>query len=406
MNEVPAPGRPSTLQTLLKPIERANRAVWLALLARLWHNEPMAARLDPRTVKRVLFLRYDAIGDMITTLPAIRLMKRLNPDMEIDVLASESNRAVVANDPNVTRVLTLRDRPDLFVRDIAAARRIGYDLVVCCIFAKATKVGIIANWIAGDQAVKATIWRGVKYHRFFNLQSREAASQASMWNKMLRLVPDIFDYELQPGDEAPYIAIDDASREMAQRQLTELGMPHHGFVLINITSSRERNRWTEEGFTDLSHAILEHDEANRIVIACMGDDRQMAERIVTTMRAATRGRVVIYPPTRNVMEIVALVEASEAVVSLDTGVIHMASATRRPVLGLYSASPHSPAEWRPYGVVHRTIATPEYYQPVSVIETSVVVREFLALLDEIRSGDVREIPEEGGLAIDYLRYYQ
>ena len=398
--------KPITLQGLLKPVERANKALWHALLARLWPNRPLERRLDPRSVRRVLFLRYDNIGDMITTLPAIRLVKRLNPAIEVDVLASEANRAIVAHDPNVTRVLTLRERPDLFVADIERARSVGYDVVICCIFAKATKVGIIANWIGGARAVKATIWRGAKYHRFFNVQSREAASQASMWDKMLRLVSDIFEGDVRPGDESPYIAIPERSRARAAERLAELAMPQRGFILMNITSARARNRWTEEGFVALARSILAADARNRIVIACMPFDRELASRIVEAVPQEQRSRIEIYPKTRDVHEVIATVEASEAVFSLDTGVVHMASATRRPTLALYVASPHSPAEWRPYGVLHRAVCTREPYVPVATIEPEVVIAEMLALIAEVRSGAPTEMPEKGGLASDYQRYYQ
>lgn len=394
-----------TIHSLLKPLERGNRAFWHAVLARVWPNRPLERRLEPGEARRVLFLRYDAIGDMITTLPAIRLVKRLDPTIEVDVLASPANRRIIENDPNVTRVLTLRERPDHFVRDIMTARSVGYDLVIACIFAKATKVGIIANWIARPGGIKATIWRGEKYFRFFNIQSREAASQATMWDKMLHLVPAIFDYELQPGDERPYIALDDRSREDARRHLAEIGMSPGEFILINITSVRERNRWPEERFQSLADAILGNDSRSRIVILSMGADREIAERIASRVPAEHRDRVRLYPPTRNVLEVVAAVGASEMVFSLDTGVVHMASATGRPTFALYVSSLHAPAEWRPYGVMHRAVASREMHAPVSTIGEEEVIGPFLELLAEVRATDDHLVAETGGLAVDYLRYY-
>jgi ADP-heptose:LPS heptosyltransferase len=404
IEQTPPPKGPLYFRAM-KLIERTNRDLWLRVLERLWPNEPLARRLDPKEVRRVLFLRYDNIGDMITTLPAIALMKRLNPAMEIDVLASTRNRRVIEHDPNVTRILLLRERPDLFVRDIAAARVIGYDLVVCCIFAKATKVGIIANAIA-SKAVKATVWRGEKYYRFFNIQSREAASQATMWDKMLHLVPAIFDYELQPGDEHPYIALDDRSREDAERRLAELGMERGRFIVMNITSARERNKWTEEGFRALADAIIDADPRNRIVILSMGEDVAMAERIVASLPSEAAGRARVYPPTRNILEVVAVVEASEAVFSLDTGVVHMASATTRPTLALYVQGPRGTDEWRPYGVIHRVIQSSKLWAPVATIAPSTVIATFLELLEEVRSTPEHTVPERGGLALDYERYYR
>ncbi|MBC8145437.1 MAG: glycosyltransferase family 9 protein, partial [bacterium] len=339
------------------------------------------------TVRRVLLLRYDAIGDMITTLPTIRTLKRLNPDIEVDVMASPKNRRVVENDPNVTRILELRNRPDQFVSDILKARRVGYDVVICCIFGKATKIGIIANWIGGTRAIKTTIWRGEKYGRFFNLQSKSAQLEPSMWDKMLRLIPETFRYELQPGDEQPYIAVDAASREDARRSLVEIGFGDSSFIAINITSVNERNRWPSASFRKLIEAILAYDHDIRIVLLWMGNDRTIAEQLANNVPSSDRGRIALYPATRNVMEIVAVVEQSEAVFSLDTGVVHMASATGRPVMALYVAGSRAITEWRPYGVPYRAIESDADKAFVATIPPERVIPVFLGLLDEIRESE-------------------
>lgn len=391
---------PLTVSRVLKPIERANKAVWIWLLRRVWPNRPLAERVDPRAVRRVLLLRYDAIGDMITTLPAIRTLKRLNPGIEIDVMASPKNRIIVAHDPNVTRILQLRNRPDQFIRDILTARRIGYDVVICCIFGRATKIGIVANWIGGMSAVKSTIYRGERYSSFFNLQSQRAQLEASMWDKMLRLIPETFQYDLQPGDERPYISIDEASRADARRVLDEIGIASADFIAINITSLNARNKWTTPNFKRLIAAVLEHDQDVRMVILWMGRDEAIANELASDLARAHAGRVAVYPATRNVMEIVAVVERSHAVFSLDTGVVHMASATGRPVMALYVAGSRAMSEWRPYGVRYRAVESGAYRAFVQTIPAEQVIPVFLDLLDEIRSdvGDEsinRSINQEG-----------
>ena len=389
--------RPITVQRALKPFERTNKAFWHWLLAQVWPNTRLAERLDPAKVRRVLLLRYDAIGDMITTLPTIRTLKRMNPAIEVDVMASPKNRAVIEHDPNVTRILELRERPDLLLKDILKARAIGYDIVFCCIFGKATKVGIIANWIGGTGAVKTTIWRGEKYWRFFNVQSMEAALEPSMWDKMLKLVPATLQYELKPGDEQPYIAIDDASRVAAATALDGLGMPRNGFIAVNITSLKQRNRWTQAAFEELVDALLD-DRANRVVLLWMGEDLSIANEIAARVREGSRDRVAVYPKTRNVLEIVAVIEASEAVFSLDTGVVHMASATGRPTMAMYVNNTRAITEWRPYGVPYRAIESTEDNAPVSTIPAQAAIPVFLDLLREIRGSAVDR--DEGNTVYD------
>ena len=372
--------------SLLKPIERANRTFWHWLLDKVWHNMPLERPLDPRSIRRVLFLRYDAIGDMLTTLPTIALLKRLNPAMEIDVMASERNRSVIEHDPNISRILPLRDRPDLFIQDIRTARANGYDVIFCCIFAKATKIGIIANMIGGDRAVKTTVWRGEKYGRFFNVQSKSAQSAPSMWDKMINILPDTFDHELRPEDIRPYVAIDESSRRAAREGVKSIGMEGRKYIAVNLTSVRDRNRWTSGGYIALIAAALDHDPTLGVILLWMGAaDRALAGEIAeaTELQERFRGRIGVYPPTRNVLEIVAVVEGSHAVFSPDTGVVHMASATRRPVMSLHVAGTRSITEWRPYGVPYRALQSAFSNQPVSEIPAGRVIAEFIALLEQI-----------------------
>ena len=61
------------------------------LLRLIFHNPRKDSPIDIRTVKSLLFLRYDRIGDMIVTTPIFRSLKQLNPALKIGVVASETN---------------------------------------------------------------------------------------------------------------------------------------------------------------------------------------------------------------------------------------------------------------------------------------------------------------------------
>ena len=80
---------------------------------------------------RVLYLRYDRIGDMIMATPLIRAIARGHPTIELDVLASPSNAVVLAGNPHVRRVMTFdRRRLQSFVRTARALRRQRYYAVI------------------------------------------------------------------------------------------------------------------------------------------------------------------------------------------------------------------------------------------------------------------------------------
>ena len=60
---------------------------------------------DIKNSKKVLFLRYDRIGDMIITTPVFRELKQSFPDIEITVIASRTNQAVILANPYVDNIV-------------------------------------------------------------------------------------------------------------------------------------------------------------------------------------------------------------------------------------------------------------------------------------------------------------
>ena len=75
-----------------------------AYLLRFFTSKKKARNFDIRNVKKVLFFRYDRIGDMVITTPVFRELKQAYPDIEITVLASKVNQEVLANNPYVDKI--------------------------------------------------------------------------------------------------------------------------------------------------------------------------------------------------------------------------------------------------------------------------------------------------------------
>lgn len=357
----------------LKPVERANKRFFFAVLGVLWRNRPLAARLERAAVRRVLVLRHDAIGDMLTTLPTFTEIKRWNPDAAIDVIASPRNRAVIDHDPNVDTIIELGPGLCSLVRALRAARRWRYEVIVCAIYGRSTAVGIIANLIGGRRAVKATIWKGEPYAAYFNVQSRAAAADQPMWERTPRLLADVLAGYEPALPVTPYVAIPDAATEGARSQLAVLGLAPGEYLLVNLSVSHDRNVWGEANYSRFVAAMLERRPSLNVLLLAMPGDRSAAGRIAG-MHA---DRVAVYPHTDNLMEVIAVVKGAMLVFSSDTGVVHMASATGRPVAAMYAGTVAA-SEWGPYAVPRRIIAT-EHEEPVATIP----VERAVAALDEL-----------------------
>ena len=68
----------------------------------VYAGHPLFRRED---IKRILAVKLDHIGDMITALPALRRLKLHFPDAEISLLAGRSSSAFAATEPSVSRII-------------------------------------------------------------------------------------------------------------------------------------------------------------------------------------------------------------------------------------------------------------------------------------------------------------
>lgn len=365
----------------LKPVERANRAFLQKASDWLWRNRPLERRLDPATVRSVLFLRHDVLGDMLTTMPMFRLLKQMNPNIQIHVVASPSNQVLIRHDPNVDKVILMSHGFFPMLNAIRNARKHRYDAVLACIFGKGTNTGMLANLMGRRGAVKATVNRDPRYDAYFNVQSRRAAEIRSNWEKMLMLVADTFQVPDSVDAIQRYVIVPDGSARTAEQRLAELGLQGVRQLLsVNISTARQRNYWPVERFHELLREVLVRYPSARLLLLSTPNHASNAKQL---QQLLDDPRVAIYPTTNDVMEVIAVIKQSWMVITPDTGIIHMASAVGTPVVGLYVGG-QAAAEWRPFGVPYRVVTSPEDLS-VAAIPPAEVMQGFEQLVLEMAS---------------------
>lgn len=366
------------ISTFLKPVELANRAFLRKASRWAWKNRPLEHKLNLAEVKSVLFLRYDVLGDMLTTMPMFRLLKQLNPKIQIHVVASPSNQVLIEHDPNVDNVVVMARGFLPMMKAIREVRKHRYDVVLACLFNKGTNTGMLANLMGGRAAIKATANRDPRYNAYFNVQSRRAAEIRSMWEKMLMLIADTFDISDSIETIQPYVTIPDPSMQAAQHRLAKLAL--EGKQILSVNLSTQRNHWPIERFHELLREILLRYPAIHLLLLTTPNDTKSANQL---QRLLQDERVTTYPATNDVMEVIAVIKKSWMVLTPDTGIIHMASAVGTPIVGLYVGG-QGAAEWRPFGVPYRVVASAPIL-PVATIPTAEVLKNLEELIEELQT---------------------
>lgn len=366
-----------SLHEVVKRIERAilkaPKRFLYVLLSMIVNNSTPAERLTKSSVRRVLLIRDDRVGDMIITLPTISFLRRLLPDSMIDVLASPSNAPVAAA---CTSVSTVYINPSGFLAQLRLLRSLrsqSYDVVFACVTNRSTGVGLKCSYLTAGHGISATTHRGDSYDSLFHVQSRTAAQERTALRKMLMVVPDVIDCEVTENDSLPCMEVPGANMENAQKFLSVHGLKSGTFGVVNISVRTERNAWSDDGFVRALDTMSTLSGLPALVIA-MPQDVQRAQRIVQRSLHA-----LLVPPTNDVLDVAAIVCMARCVVTPDTAIVHMCSAFAIPVVALYCSYSHGIEEWGPTHNPHARTLQPDTGESVIGIQPESTEREIRSL---------------------------
>ena len=290
-------------------------------------------RQMPVQPQRILLLRIERIGDLIMALPAIRDVRALAPEAEIDLVVGAWNAELAAALPYVTRVLTMTPRwlargdggesfPAL-VRTAVSWRRRAYDVAIN--FEPDIRTNLLlalsgARWKAGwtTGGGGALLDRG----RAYDTGAHTSAN-------LRQLVADVFSVQPSPSN-LPLLVLPDRTREHAAHRLGRTGRPLAG---VHVSGGR----------------LVKHDGA-RILLTGSAGDRAMVDQVKAVLSADD---VIDVAGEASLLELAALIERCDVFVTGDTGPMHLAAAVGTPIVAVFG--PSDPRRYAPTGPADRVI---------------------------------------------------
>jgi ADP-heptose:LPS heptosyltransferase len=332
---------------------------------------PVTARPNPASLRRVLIVRHDRIGDWVVTTPVVALLREIALDAEIDVLASPANASLIRHDGRVTRVIVNDHSWSGWLRALRELRARRYDLIISPIYYRHLREAVVAALVAREHTYTLSVYRPRRYQGPFSEVVRVPPSWRHMAERLL--------YVTQIGILG---SVDARAEDRAATFLYEQGIGE--FVAVNLSAAEAHREWSPVACADTLARLSErHGEITFLLTPPPGKEDAAAEVV---RRLASPG-VVAAPPGR-LLDLVALLQRARVVITPDTANVHLAAACGRPVVVLTSALTTSPELWAPYGVPYRTVAAGS--NQVSTIPADTIVEAFESLWKEL--GGVR--PEQ------------
>jgi heptosyltransferase I len=299
-----------------------------------------ALRRRSFSVQKILIVRVSSLGDVVHNMPVIADIRRHHPDAQIDWLVEEGFADLVRLVDGVRNVLPFslrrwRKRPfagetrqeiRAFRRRLAAER---YDLVIDC--QGLIKTAWVASWARGPLVGLGNRTDGAGYEwpvRFFYRKRVPIEPRTHVVERSRQLVAAALgDPAPAPNDPVDF-GLDTRAAAHALSAL-DLNLPVPYVVFVHATSRADK-QWPDAAWIELGQALVKRGAS---LVLPWGND---AERATSERLAKEFGAAAIVPPKLSLPAVVGLIDGAAATVGVDTGLVHIAAALKRPTVELYN----------------------------------------------------------------------
>ncbi|MBU1882029.1 glycosyltransferase family 9 protein [bacterium] len=283
--------------------------------------------------KRILLIQLRAIGDVILTTPAVRLVKRRFPTAKIDFVTNAVPAEILQGNPHIHRII-----PKTYAKnDILGALRFFAGL-------RCNRYDIVVDFLGTPGTAQMTFFSGAKTRIGYDLRIRKFAythirptARSDIYNalaKMTLLEP----LGIKPEDPYPEIFVTEDARQWAENYFDDNKLDGNRIVAVAPAAKRQARRWMPEYYAEVSDWLLE--EGYSVVMPWGPGEKEYVEGVAGRMK-----RKPLLTPPLNLMQLAALLQRCQLLLCNCGGTKHFAAAVGTSTLSMYGAS--DPRAWTP-----------------------------------------------------------
>ncbi|MBB2898600.1 lipopolysaccharide heptosyltransferase II [Pseudomonas sp. AS2.8] len=282
----------------------------------------------------ILIIGPSWVGDMVMAQTLFVCLRQQHPDCQIDVLAPEWSRPLLERMPEVREALSFPLGHGAF--ELATRRRIGqqlrgrYDQAI--LLPNSLKSALVP-YFAGIPT--RTGWRGeMRFGLLNDIRTLDKARYPLMIERFMALAhaPGA---ELPKPYPRPRLAIDPASRDAA---LARFGLSLDRPVLALCPGAEfgEAKRWPAEHYAAVADARLR--QGWQVWLFGSQKDAPGGEEIREWVTPGFEEDVYNLAGRTSLAEAIDLLSCAGAVISNDSGLMHVAAALDRPLVAVYGST--------------------------------------------------------------------
>lgn len=288
--------------------------------------------LIPGECNRILIVRLSAIGDVMMTTPVAQALRTAFPDAYIAWVVESKSKDVLVGNPFLDEVIVWQHssgggigKSAGFLTSLWKLRRElrqrRFDTTID--FQGLLKSAFVARLSGARQCVGYDNAReGAErlYNSMLHI-ARQDARGMQLYGEMLEQLG------IASGTLEMHMPLTQADRDFAHELISQDGRKT---VALCPATTWPQKHWTEEGWASLADRLALEHGAQTIFMGSPADVGMIA-RIMTMMRT----QPTIAAGKTTIKQAAAVIEQSDLVISVDTGLFHIANALNRPLVGIF-----------------------------------------------------------------------
>ncbi len=260
-----------------------------------------------------LIIRLSAIGDIILTSPLVRELRAAYPHSKIDYLTKPAFKSLLLHSPYLDSIYTLQDfKPE------------HYDYVID-----------FQNNMKSRKLSKGLGKKTFKYYKHNWKKFLLVHFKIDLLSHTLpvaeRYKEDLKELEINDDGRGNEIFLSQEDEDFANERLNS----NVKTIAVCFGATHFTKRYPTERFVELMDQITAKTDAN-VMLLGGNDEIDAANKILQT--ASSKHRIEDFTGKTTLLQSAALLKHADVVVTNDTGLMHMASAFKKPIIAIFGSS--------------------------------------------------------------------
>jgi ADP-heptose:LPS heptosyltransferase len=301
--------------------------------------------------KRILIIKWGALGDIIMGTSAIRSVRENFPEAKVTLLSNSLIDQVVPAGSIVDEVLIYNEE-----KEISPSALIRLFKIIRLLRKKKFDLAVNLRWTS-DRCAFLAFMSGAKIrvssgpHGMMWCYNIKLQHPVGRYHELHRNLDIVKAVGVEVKNETPFIFVSKEDDEFASQFFAEKNMVKEKTVCIHPGASKSIRAWPADRYNEIARRIVEQFDLN-VMITWGKGEFEWAQAVAKN----GGGKIILAPETKTVGRLSALIKNCVMCITNCTGPMNVAIAVETPTIALLGST--DPLDWSPYFEIHRTVKSP------------------------------------------------